>query len=43
MSQLITNLDIATVVENDYVGLDVDQVGSTIADGNNLIVELVIT
>lgn len=37
-----TNMDITTVVENDYVSLDIDQVGSTIAGGNNLIVELVI-
>jgi len=36
------NMDIATVVENDYVNLDIDQIGSTIAGGNNLIVELVI-
>ena len=38
-----TNMDITTVVENDYVSLDVDQVGSTIVGGNNLNVELVIT
>ena len=36
------NMDIATVVENDYVNLDIDQVGSIIVGGNNLIVELVI-